>query len=191
MLELTASDARTVCLLEGVSDVAAVRALMEGAGIDPSPIELISLGGATNLGRTLKEVRLLRGDVDVVGLVDEAEAHVAVRALGEDGLPVQDASDLPAYGFFVCSVDLEDELIRALGAERAREVLTEAGLGGKLEAMQRQDAWVGRPLDEQLHRFCGAASGRKERAAGILAGALAADELPEPLAMLLDRLRWA
>lgn len=191
MLELTASDARTVCLLEGVSDVAAVRALMEGAGIDPSPIELISLGGATNLGRTLKEVRLLRGDVDVVGLVDEAEAHVAVRALGEDGLPVQDASDLPVYGFFVCSVDLEDELIRGLGAERAREVLTEAGLGGKLEAMQRQDAWVGRPLDEQLHRFCGAASGRKERAAGILAGALAADELPEPLAMLLDRLRWA
>ncbi|QRO88341.1 hypothetical protein [Kytococcus sedentarius] len=191
MLDLAASDARTVCLLEGVSDVACVRALLEVTGIDPSPIELISLGGATNLGRTLKEVRLLRGDVDVVGLVDEAESHVAVRALSEDGLPVQDATDLPVYGFFVCSVDLEDELIRTLGAERAREVLTEAGLGGKLEAMQRQDAWVGRPLAEQLHRFCGAASGRKERAAGILAGALAADELPEPLAMLLDRLRWA
>ncbi|WP_374929567.1 hypothetical protein [Kytococcus sedentarius] len=191
MVDLTASDARTIVLLEGVSDVAAVRALMATAGIDPAPVELVSTDGVTNMGRVLKEVRLLRGDVDVVGLCDQAESDVVVRALQQDGLPVQDASDLPVYGFFVCEPDLEGELIRAHGAQRAREVLVEAGLGGKLEALQRQDAWVGRPLEEQLHRFCGVASGRKERAAGILAGALGADEVPEQMAMLLDRLRWA
>lgn len=191
MVDLTASDARTVCLLEGVSDVAAVRTLMDSQGIDPSPVQLVSLDGATNVGRVLQEIRLLRGDVDVVGLVDQNEAHAAVKALTADGLPVQDATDLPMYGFFVCSSDLEDELLRALGPEQARDALVDAGLGGKLEALQNQAPWDERPLAEQLHRFCGAASGRKERAAGILAGALAEDEVPEPLAMLLDRLRWA
>lgn len=191
MIDLSASDARTIVLLEGVSDVAAVRALMATCEVDASPIELVSLDGATNLPRALKEVRLLRGDVDVLGLVDEAEAHVAVRALTEDHLPVQDASDLPVYGFFVCSRDLEDELIRALGAQRARDALVDAGLGGKLEALQNQDAWADQPLAEQVRRFCGVASGRKELAAGILAAALAPEEFPEPLAMLIDRLRWA
>ncbi|WP_462417590.1 toprim domain-containing protein [Kytococcus sp. Marseille-QA3725] len=191
MIDLAASDARTVVLLEGVSDVAAVRALMENHGIDPAPVQLIPLNGVTNLGAVLKEVRLVRGDVDVVGLCDQAEAHVAVRALTQDGLPVQDASDLPVYGFFVCEADLEEELIRALGPERARDALVAAGLGSKLEALQRQEAWDGKPLAEQLHRFCGVASGRKEKAAGILAGALGPEDLPEPLSMLLDRLRWA
>lgn len=187
----TGGDARLVVLLEGPSDAAAVRALMERQGIDPSPVELVVLGGVTNVGRVLKEVRLLRGDVDVVGLCDAAETRFVERALVDDGLPVTDASDLPVYGFFVCEADLEEELIRALGPDRALEVVEAAGLGGKLDALRTQRAWVDRPLAEQLHRFCGVASGRKELAAGILAAALAEDEVPEPLAMLLDRLRWA
>ncbi|GAB3712292.1 TOPRIM nucleotidyl transferase/hydrolase domain-containing protein [Mariniluteicoccus flavus] len=185
------ANARTVVLLEGASDVAAVRALMETSGIDPRPIELLSLQGVTNVGRVLKEIRLVRSDVDVVGLCDAAETRFVERALVQDGLPVSDASDLPTYGFFVCVADLEEELIRALTPERARDTLMGAGLGGRFEALQTQAAWVDRPLAEQLHRFCGVASGRKELAAGILAGALADGEAPEPLAMLLDRLRWA
>lgn len=191
MVDLTASDARTVVLLEGVSDVAAVRALMEAQGIDGAAVQLVSLDGATNWNRVLKELRLLRGDVDVLGLVDQNEAHAAVRALTDDGLPVQDATDLPVYGVFVCEADLEDELIRALGPEGARAALEAAGLGGKFEAFQSQGDWGERTLADQLHRFCGAASGRKAQAAGVLAGALDADEVPEPLQMLLDRLRWA
>lgn len=189
MVDFTASDARTVVLLEGVSDVAAVQALMDAQGIGAAPVHLASLDGATNWNRALKELRLLRGDVDVLGLVDQNEAHAAVRALTQDGLPVQDASDLPVYGVFVCEADLEDELIRALGAERARDALADAGLGGKFEAFQSQGEWGERTLADQLHRFCGVASGRKALAAGVLAGALAADEVPEPLAVLLDRIR--
>ena len=64
------------------------------AGIDPSPIELISLGGATNLGRTLKEVRLLRGDVDVVGLVDEAVARRVHNVGAQSGNLVEDNADM-------------------------------------------------------------------------------------------------
>lgn len=187
----TAPGARIVVLLEGPSDVAAVRALMEAQGIDPGPVELVSLQGVTNVGRVLKEVRLLRGEVDVVGMCDAAETRFVEKALVEDGLPVADASDLPVYGFFVCEADLEEELIRALGAERAQDALVAAGLGGKLDALKTQEAWAGRPLAEQIHRFCGVASGRKELAAAILAGALDADEVPEPIAMLLDRIRWA
>lgn len=184
-------DPRLVCLLEGASDVAAVRRLMTAQAIDPAPIELVNLQGVTNVGRVLKELRQVRGDVDVVGMCDVAESRFVERALAEDGLPVTDVTDLPIYGFFVCEADLEEELIRALGPERARDALVGQGLGGKLEALRTQPEWADRPLAEQLHRFCGAASGRKEAAAAILAGELTPDEVPEPLALLLDRLRYA
>lgn len=184
-------DSRLVVLLEGASDVAAVRALMVTRGIDPAPVELVSLGGVTNVGRVLAEVRQVRGDVDVVGLCDAAETRFVEQALVADGLPVADATDLPVYGFFVCDRDLEDELIRALGPERALAAVEGAGLGGKLDTLRTQQAWVDKPLADQLHRFCGVASGRKELAAGILAAALPEDDIPEPLSMLLDRIRWA
>ncbi|GMA18969.1 hypothetical protein MM440_04650 [Arsenicicoccus piscis] len=181
-------DSSTIVLLEGVSDVAAVRAIMRTNGIDETGIELRDLHGVTNVGRVLSEIRQLTPDVDVIGMCDAAEVRFVERALEADGCPVTDASDLPAYGFFVCDADLEDELIRAIGPVRAVEVIERAGLGPKLAALQQQTAWRDRPLAEQLHRFCGVASGRKEQAAGELAGALTRDELPEPLAMLLDRL---
>lgn len=157
-----------IVLLEGVSDVAAVRAIMHRNDIGGDHVELRNLQGVTNVGRVLPEIRQLQPDADV--------------------LPVSDASDLPAYGFFVCEADLEDELIRALGTSRAVEAIQSAGLGGKLEALQIQPAWADRPLAEQLHRFCGVASGRKEQVAGVLAAELSRDELPEPLSMLLDRI---
>lgn len=187
----TASTARLFVLLEGASDVAAVRTLMERAGLDAEPVELINLQGITNIGRVLREIRQIRSDADVVGLCDAAETRFAEKALADDGLPVLDASDLPTYGFFVCDADLEDELIRALGAGAAREAIVGAGLGSKFDALRTQAAWADAPLADQLRRFCGAASGRKEQAAAILASALGEEQVPEPLAMLLERIRWA
>lgn len=190
------SSARLFVLLEGPSDVAAITTLVRKAGIDPTPLELVSLQGITNVGRVLKEIRQVRADADVVGLCDADETRFAEKALNDDGLPVQDASDLPVYGFFVCEPDLEGALIDALGAERARDAILGAGLGSTFDALRTQPAWADRPLAEQLHRFCGAASGRKGLAAAILADAFTDDELadgalPEALSMLLDRLRWA
>lgn len=182
---------RLVVLLEGASDVAAVRELMAGSGIAGDGVELVPLHGVTNIGRVLRELRQVHGDLDVVGMCDAGETRHVERALVEDGLPVADATDLPAYGFFVCEADLEDELIRALGPEAARDALAGAGLGGKFEALRQQAAWADHPLAEQLHRFCGSASGRKELAAGALAREIGEDAVPEPLGMLLERIRWA
>ncbi|TJZ97186.1 hypothetical protein FA951_05045 [Dermacoccus nishinomiyaensis] len=186
-----ASAATMFVLLEGPSDVAAVAALMERDGLASPNVELVNLQGATNVGRVLGEIRQIRSDADVVGLCDAADTRASEKALADDGLPVLDASDLPVYGFFVCEPDLEGELIRALGAERAKAAIEGAGLGSKFDALRTQAAWADEPLADQLRRFARAVSGRKENAAAVLAAALGADEVPEPLAMLLDRIRYA
>lgn len=177
----------TVVLLEGASDVAAVRALAGARGADLSRVQLVDLGGVTNVRRGLHRALADRPGAAVLGLCDAGEVRFVERALAEIGFAVRDASDLPAYGFFVCQADLEDELIRALGPTRTIEVIDRLGLGPKLAALQQQPAWQDRPLAEQLHRFCGVASGRKELLAGALAQALRPGEVPEPLAHLLDR----
>lgn len=188
-------DAGTVVLLEGRSDVAAVRAAARTAGVDLSGVRLVDMGGITNVRGHL--VALARdgftadgsGAVQLLGMCDAAETRFVESALAATGQWVRDASDLPSAGFFVCVADLEDELLRALGTTRALEVLGRLGLSDKLDALRHQPAWRDRPLLEQLHRFAGVASGRKELLAGELTAELAGEELPEPLRLLLDRLR--
>lgn len=187
----TSSPATTFVLLEGASDVTAVRALATKAGIDLAGIDLINLHGSTNIGRIIKEIRQIRSDADVVGLCDASDTRAAEKALTEDGLPVSDATDLPMYGFFVCEPDLEGEIIHALGPDAAREALISGGLGSKFDALRVQPEWADKPLAEQVHRFATAPSGRKENATAVLADALDLDALPDALSMLLDRLRWA
>jgi len=127
----------------------------------------------------------------VVGLCDAGEARVVLRALQRVGRAVREVEDLPTEGFYVCHRDLEDELIRALGPARCLELLAEQGLAARFEAFSRQRAWAGRPLTERLHRFSGIASGRKILLAGAMAGALAPDRVPAPLAGLLRCLEEA
>lgn len=175
-------------LLEGGSDVAAVRVLALRAGIDLNRVRLVDLGGVTNAYREMLRARQRWPMADVLGLCDAGEADVVVRALRRHGRSVRDATDLPSYGFFVCVRDLEDELIRALGDDGAVAVIDRIGLRGKLATLRGQQAWRDRPLAEQLHRFCGIASGRKAVVAQAFAEALAPEELPEPLRLLVDRL---
>lgn len=178
---------RTVVLLEGASDVAAVRRLALSRGLDLAHAALVDLGGVTNVRRVFAEVRTQAPGAEVIGMCDAGEVRFVMRALEAAGAPVRQPEDLASHGFFVCVADLEDELIRALGTDRVLEVVYRLGLTGKLAALQQQPAWDGRPLAEQLHRFCGVASGRKELLAGELAGELAPGEEPEPLRMLLER----
>jgi len=180
-----------VVFLEGASDVAAARALAATREVSLERVRLVDLGGVTNLRRALARAAEQWPDAQPLGLCDAGEAHVAEGALRARGLAVRDASDLPAYGFFVCRRDLEEELIRALGTARTVDVVSRLGLGPKLVALQQQPAWVDRPVAEQLHRFCGVASGRKELLARALAQALTPDEVPEPLGLLLDRIAHA
>lgn len=174
-------------LLEGASDIAAVCALAGADALDG--VRLVDLQGVTNVRRVLLDLRQSDPDATVLGMCDAAEVRFVERALREVGLPVRDASDLPAYGFFVCVADLEDELIRALGADRVLQVVQQIGLAGKFATLQQQPDWQGRPVEDQLHRFCGVASGRKELLARELASALGLDDAPEPLRALLERVR--
>ena len=174
-----------VVLVEGASDRAALDVLAcrrdLGAGI-----EIRAMGGATNVRRHLTELLSDAVPRQVFGLTDEAEAPYFVRALSVVGVPITSVDDLAAHGFHTCRRDLEDELIRTLGAERVRAVLDDLDLGLSFDRFRRQQAWRGRPTHEQLHRFAGTVSGRKSVFAGGLAAAVGDDEVPEPLRHLLD-----
>lgn len=179
-----------VVLLEGRSDIAAVRAAAASAQVDLSGVRLVDLGGITNVRSRLTVLaREEPGVEQVLGMCDAGETRFVVSALESTGHWVRDASDLASAGFFVCVADLEDELLRALGPGRVIQVLDRLGLRDKLDALGQQPAWRERPLRDQLHRFAGVASGRKELLATAFTAELAADELPEPLRLLLERLR--
>ncbi len=177
----------TVVLLEGPSDVAAVRAVAAAYGVTEGAhrYRLVDMGGVTNIRRHLEAFRAGSVPVRVIGMCDAGEAQFFARALrvrtdglGNDAEPAERA-------FSVCDADLEDELIRALGAERVMGVLCSLGLEGRLATFRRQPAWRGRPLHDQLHRFAGVASGRKTLLAGALAEELAPSEVPAPLRRLV------
>ncbi|WP_188837684.1 hypothetical protein [Flexivirga endophytica] len=179
---------RKIVLLEGISDVAAVTAVATTYGVDLGAVELVDLHGVTNVRRELGELHRAAEEREILGLCDAPETRFVEQALNEVGCVVRDVSDLSAYGFFVCHADLEEELIRALGADRTIDVIEQLGLDAKLATLRQQPAWLDRPLTEQLHRFCGVASGRKELLAGALATALGPGETPAPLRCLVERL---
>lgn len=183
------ADPSAVVLLEGASDVAAVGVLARRRGIDTGgSVRLVDLHGVTNVRRILVDLAEDAPWLEVLGLCDAAEVGFVLGALEAVHGQVQGVEALPAHGFFVCRDDLEEELIRGLGDERTVEVVDELGLGAKLAALRQQPAWRDRPLADQLHRFCGVASGRKAVMAGAMAAALAPDECPAPLGQLLARM---
>jgi hypothetical protein len=177
----------TVVLLEGPSDVAAVRAVATAYGVTDSAhgYRLIDMGGVTNIRRHLETLRTESVRVRVLGMCDAGEARYFVRALQAMGDGPSGEGEPAPHGFSVCEADLEDELIRALGPERVVSILCRLGLRETLATFQRQPAWRDRSLHEQLHRFAGVASGRKTLLAGALAEALAPDEAPAPLRRLV------
>lgn len=177
----------TVVLLEGPSDVAAVRAVAAAHGLTPRVhrYELVDMGGVTNIRRRLLAFRTASAPVRVIGMCDAGEAQYFARALQIEGDGPHLEADLADRGFYVCDADLEDELIRAVGPDRVLGVLRRLGLGPRLATFQRQPAWRDRPVHEQLHRFAGTTSGRKTLLAGALAEDLAPSEAPSPLRRLV------
>ena len=79
---------------------------------------------------------------------------------------------MEALGFFVCVEDLEDELIRALGADRVEEIVDAQRELRAFRTLQKQAQWRNRPREEQLRRFMGSGGSRKIRYARLLVEAL-------------------
>jgi hypothetical protein len=186
---LPAASDQTVVLVEGSSDQAAIEALARRAGRDLAAegVLVLPMGGVTNIGRFL---RILAGGPRLAGLCDVAEQPAVARALHAAGLaPAGDPAALAARGFFACVADLEDELIRALGAEAAEQVIAEQGEQRSLRIMRRQPAQRGRTAEQQLHRFIAGRSGRKAHYARVFAEALEPARIPRPLGELLAYLQ--
>ena len=181
-------DLRAVVLVEGISDRAAVEALAErrGRNLEAEGVSVVPIGGAQAIGRFLERFGPCGLDLRLAGLCDAAEEREFRRGLERAGLGSDLArEDLERLGFYVCVADLEDELIRALGAAAVEAVVEAHGDLGSFRTLQKQPEWRERPLEEQLRRFMGSGGRRKLRYARFLIEALGPAQVPRPLDLLL------
>jgi hypothetical protein len=180
--------ARTVVLVEGISDRRALEALAErrGRNLAAERISIVPIGGAQAIGNFLELFGPQGLDVGLAGLCDAAEESEFQRGLERSGLGSNlDRTAMESLGFYVCVADLEDELIRALGAASVERVVDAQGELGSFRTLQKQPAWQGRSNEEQLRRFMGSGGSRKIRYARLLVDALALTEVPRSLDRVL------
>jgi hypothetical protein len=179
---------RTVVLVEGISDQVALEAIAERRGRDLAAegITVVPMGGARNI-RHFLELFGPRGlAVRLAGLCDAREEGDFRRGLERAGLGSNlSRADMEALGFYVCVADLEDELLRCLGAACVEQVIEAQGELGSFRTFQQQPAWRARRSQEQLRRFIGTHSGRKIRYARLLVDALDLTSVPRPLDRVL------
>jgi len=156
-----------VILVEGITDRIALEATAERLGLELDGVEIVPIGGAQAVAR----VATGYDGVRLAGLCDAGEERYFRRALGD--------------AVFVCTADLEDELIRALGPERVEGVLAAQGDLETFRNFQNQPHWRGRPVEAQLRRWLQASDNRGKRYPPLLLEALAPEEIPPPLAGVL------
>jgi len=166
---------KSCVLVEGTSDRRAVETLARrrGRDLDAEGVAVVPMGGYGNLPRLLAKYR----DVRLAGLYDIGEEQHFLRAL-ECG----DRGELERIGFYACTLDLEDELTRAVGPDGMQRVLSEQGELRAFRTYQKQPAHRDRPLEEQLHGFMW---NRKQRYAVLLVEALDLERVPRPLDRVL------
>ncbi|WP_112491191.1 TOPRIM nucleotidyl transferase/hydrolase domain-containing protein [Streptomyces bacillaris] len=172
---------RTVVLLEGPSDAAAVDALAGRRGRDLAGegVCVLPMGGAMSVGRFAPLLGPTGLGLRLTGLCDEQERGFYERGWERAGAAARQE-------FFVCAADLEEELIRALGVSRVEELIEAEGDLRALQIFLRQPAQQGRPPRQQLRRFLGTKKGRKIHYGRVLVEALGPDNVPAPLDDLLS-----
>jgi hypothetical protein len=179
---------RAAVLVEGLSDQVALAALAARRSVDLAVegISIVPMGGAKNVRRFLAQYGPSGFDVNLAGLCDASEEGDFRRGLEWAGLGADlDRAGMEALGFYVCDADLEDELIRSLGADAVERVVDAQGELGSFRTLQKQAAQQGRSREAQLRRFFGSGSGRKIRYARLLVDALDPTRVPRPLDRVL------
>jgi hypothetical protein len=175
-----------VVLVEGVSDKVAVEtlALRRGRALAAEGVSVEPIGGAHAIGRFLDLYGPRGSNLALAGLCDLGEEGQVRRALEGAGLGVDlDRADMERLGFWVCEADLEDELVRALGAPVVEEILAAHGRLGSFRTYQKQPAHRARSTEEQLHGFL---NNWKVRLAAPLVQALDLSRVPRPLGGVLS-----
>ena len=172
-------------LVEGVSDKVALETLARRRGRDLAAegVAVLAIGGAHAAGRFLNLYGPRGSDVGLAGLCDAGEEDELGRALERAGLGVDlGRAEMEQLGFYVCDRDLEDELVRSLGARVVEEVLAAHGRLGSFRTYQKQPAHRGRAIEEQLRGFL---NNWKIRLAAPLVEALDLSRVPRPLDRVL------
>lgn len=192
--DIIAVDSRAVVLVEGISDQIAVEthAGCLGHDLPREGVSVVPMGGAHAIGRFLARFGPGGANLKIAGLHDVGEESVVRRALERAGFGSRSPltrDDMEQLGFHVCVVDLEDELIRALGAPAVQAVLDSQGDLGSFRTLQKQPAWRGQSVEAQLRRFMGSGARRKIRYARFLVDALDLARVPRPLHRVLAHVR--
>jgi hypothetical protein len=178
---------RAVILVEGISDRRALEALAARREhvLTADGVAVVAMGGAKNIGKFLERFGPRGSDIALAGLYDVAEEPDVRRGLQRAGFgSASSRIELERLGFYACIEDLEDELIRAVGAERVVDIVEERDELGPFRTLQKQPEWRGRPVDQQLRRFLGN-SNRKIDYAPLLVAALDLSRAPRPLDAVL------
>ena len=186
--EMDGTRPRAAILVEGVSDQSAVEALAERRGRDlgAEGVAVVPIGGAQSIGRFLDRFGPAGLDVRLAGLCDAGEEGDFRRSLERAGLGSDlTRDDMERLGFYVCVRDLEDELIRAHGAASVERIAETEGDLGAFRTLQKQPAWQGRAVEDQLRRWLGSGGRRKIRYARLLVDTLDLSQMPRPLDRVL------
>ncbi|KRF11637.1 hypothetical protein ASG90_16395 [Nocardioides sp. Soil797] len=197
------SSTRRIVLVEGASDRIALLAVAarDGRDLTAAGVEIVPMGGVTNTRAfalhygpagcdlTLAglydapEEEFVRGGLTAAGIVTASESVVAESGQPDGDAPTPD--DLAELGFFRCTRDLEDELIRAVGVDEVEAVIEANGEGRSLRLLAQMPAQAGGSREELLRRFMTSQSGRKARYAQLLVDAVPDGRVPSPLRDLL------
>ena len=143
-------------LVEGTSARLALEALAERRGRDLAAerISIVPIGGAQAIGTFLERFGPHGLDVKLAGLCDAGQEVDFRRGLERAGLGANlSRADMERLGFFVCVEDLEDELVRSVGAEAVENLIAAEGELGSFRTFQKQPAKRELSREEQLWRF--------------------------------------
>lgn len=177
-----------VIIVEGISDQIAVETLglRQGRDLDAEGVVVLPVGGAQAALPYLREYGPRGQQLGLAGLCDEDAAETMRRGLRLAGVgePTTTA-EMAALGFHVCTRDLEDELIRALGTDKVEAAIEAQGDLASVQAFLKQPDWKGRNRASQLHRFFRSQGRRNKRYARVLLETVEPDHAPWPLRAVL------
>jgi hypothetical protein len=177
---------RSVILVEGISDKVAVEALAErrDRNLTAEGVSVLAIGGAQAIRKVVDRYGPNGLDVRLAGLCDAGEERHFRRALEQAGLGSNlTRDDMEALGFYVCDADLEDELVRCLGADVVEQIIEAEGESASFRTFQKQLDKRRLPLERQLYGFMW---NRKIRYARLLVDALDLARVPRPLDCVLS-----
>jgi len=180
---------RTIVLVEGVTDELALMlaARRSGRDLEAEGVSVVPINGAHAISRFLQRLAAEEPRANLAGLYDEGEEEVIRAALERAGYgPCLDRSGLERVGFYACSADLEDELVRAAGVTILSTLIELQGDTQPWHTFRKQRAWQGRPVDQQFRRFIRSVSDRNSRYIRAIVETIDPSKLPRPLRLLLD-----